>query len=307
MPEHRLSVKRANRLDKAISTLLPSISRSAAQRLIDAGLVRVNGALKDAAYFVSPGDVINVAEPEPVAATPQPEALPIDVIYEDADLVVVNKAAGWVVHPGAGNAAGTLVNAMLAHAPEIAAVGDETRPGIVHRLDKETSGVLMIAKTEAAYRMLQAQFKARQIQKTYLAVCIGTVLPLRGTINKPIARDPGNRQRMAVLAGGREAVTEFAVTEHIRIAGRPYSFVRLSPRTGRTHQLRVHMTSIGFPIVGDLLYGAKRDPFSVSIAPRHLLHASELRVALPATGEPQRFYAPMPDDMRAILDSASAV
>lgn len=301
MPEHRLSVKRANRLDKAVASLLPTLSRSAAQRLIDGGHILVNGARKDASFYVSQGDVIDVREPEPVDAAPQPESAPIDVLYEDADLVVVNKAAGWVVHPGAGNTAGTLVNAMLAYAPEIAGVGDEARPGIVHRLDKETSGVLMIAKTDAAFRALQAQFKAREIQKTYLALCAGEVQPLRGIINKPIARDPGHRQRMAIVAGGRDAITEFVVTEHIRIDGRPYSFVRLSPRTGRTHQLRVHMNSIGFPIVGDLLYGGKRDPLSQTIAPRHMLHASELRVTLPSTGESMRFYAPMPDDMRALL------
>ena len=301
MRQH-LVVRKANRLDKCIAALLPDASRSAAQRWIDAGAVRVNGVLRNTASdTVAPGDVIDIEAPDATPAAPQAEALPLAVLYEDADVVAIDKAAGMVVHPGAGNAAGTLVNAMLAHAPEVAEVGDETRPGIVHRLDKETSGVLLVAKTDAAYRALQEQFQRREIRKTYLAVCIGEVQPLRGVIDRPIARDPSNRQRMAVLSGGREAVTEFVATERITIDGRAYTLVRAHPHTGRTHQLRVHLASIGFPIVGDLLYGAGRDPLSKRIAPRHLLHASEIRFRLPATGAEMALYAPLPDDMRQVL------
>lgn len=299
---HRLVVRKANRLDKSIAVLLPDASRSAAQRWIESGAVRVNGGLRHTASdSVAPGDVIDIDAPDTAPSAPQAEALPLAVLYEDADVVAIDKAAGMVVHPGAGNAAGTLVNAMLAHAPEVADVGDEARPGIVHRLDKETSGVLLVAKTDAAYRALQEQFKRREIRKTYLAVCVGEVQPPRGVIDKPIARDPSNRQRMAVLSGGREAVTEFVATERIVIDGRTYTLVRAHPHTGRTHQLRVHLASIGFPIVGDLLYGAGRDPLSRRIAPRHLLHASEIRFRLPATGAEMALYAPLPDDMRAVL------
>lgn len=299
---HHLVVCKANRLDKSIAVLLPDASRSAAQRWIDSGAVRVNGLPRNSASdSVAPGDVIDIDVPDAAPAAPQAEALPLAVLYEDADVVAVDKPAGMVVHPGAGNAAGTLVNAMLAHAPEVAEVGDEARPGIVHRLDKETSGVLLVAKTDAAYRALQAQFKRREIRKTYLALCVGEVQPSRGLIDKPIARDPSNRQRMAVISGGREALTEFVAAERIVIERRPYTLVRAYPRTGRTHQLRVHLASIGFPIVGDLLYGAGRDPLSKRIAPRHLLHASEIRFHLPSTGAEMTLYAPLPDDMRAVL------
>jgi 23S rRNA pseudouridine1911/1915/1917 synthase len=298
MSSHCVVVKKSARLDKALPMLLPSLSRSAAQRLIEAGGVRVNGAPRDAADVVAPGDVLDVDVPEPTSAVPQAEALPITVLYEDDDVIAIDKPAGLVVHPGAGNAGGTLVNALLHHAPDIAEVGDEGRPGIVHRLDKETSGVMLAAKTPHAHRALQEQFRLRQIRKTYLALCIGDVQPGRGVIDKPIARDPSHRQRMAIVPGGREAVTEFVVTERLRIEGRPYSLVRAHPRTGRTHQIRVHLSSIGFPIVGDLLYGAGRDPLSKRIAPRHLLHASEIRFHLPSDGREMALYAPLPEDMR---------
>lgn len=300
MTQHRLTVRKVARLDKALPTLLPELSRSAAQRLIDAGHVRVNDVVRDASHAVAPGDVIDVEIPPAPSAVPQAEALPLTVLYEDDDVIAIDKPAGLVVHPGAGNSGGTLVNALLHHAPDVADVGDEGRPGIVHRLDKETSGVMLAAKTAAAHAALQEQFRLRQIRKTYLALCVGDVQPPRGVIDKPIARDPSHRQRMAIVPGGREAVTEFVVIERMRIDERPYSLVRAHPRTGRTHQIRVHLASIGFPIVGDLLYGAGRDPLSKRIAPRHLLHASEIRFRLPSTGDETALYAPLPDDMRAL-------
>jgi 23S rRNA pseudouridine1911/1915/1917 synthase len=300
MTQQRVIVRKAMRLDKALPVLVSELSRSAAQRLIDAGHVRVNGALRDAADGVAPGDVIDIEIPPAPSAVPQAEALPLTVLFEDDDVIAIDKPAGLVVHPGAGNAGGTLVNALLHHAPDVADVGDEQRPGIVHRLDKETSGVMLAAKTAAAHAALQEQFRLRQIRKTYLALCVGDVQPPRGVIDKPIARDPSHRQRMAIVPGGREAVTEFVVIERMQIEGRPYSLVRAHPRTGRTHQIRVHFASIGFPIVGDLLYGAGRDPFSKTIAPRHLLHASEIRFRLPSTGEETALYAPLPEDMRVL-------
>jgi 23S rRNA pseudouridine1911/1915/1917 synthase len=229
-----------------------------------------------------------------------------------------------VVHPGAGNESGTLANAILAHAPEIANVGDPLRPGIVHRLDKETSGIVLLARNAAAYSALQAQFKRRVVKKLYLALCVGDVQPPRGIINKPIGRDPLHRQRMAVIAGGRESVTQYAVGEVYRVKetkflpetwflnigsvelkkGSVYSFVRARPATGRTHQIRVHFASIGFPVVGDALYGATRhDALSRTLAPRHLLHASEVVFELPSSGKAIHLYAPLPEDMRRVIDA----
>jgi 23S rRNA pseudouridine1911/1915/1917 synthase len=296
-----LTVTRADRLDKTVAALFPELSRSAAQRLIDDARVTVNGEPRPARYLTAVGDVIAVDPPEPAPTQPQPEAIPLTILFEDEDLLAIDKPAGMVVHPGAGNNAGTVVNALLHLAPEAAETGDTDRPGIVHRLDKETSGVLLLARTARGLESLQTQFKQREIQKTYLAVCIGDVQPPRGVINKPVGRDPSNRQRMAVLTSGREAVTAFNVTESLKIDSRPYSVLRANPQTGRTHQIRVHLASIGFPIVGDLLYGANRDPLSKTIAPRHLLHAQELRFTRPATGEPVVVYAPLPEDFRALL------
>jgi 23S rRNA pseudouridine1911/1915/1917 synthase len=305
MAQHRVVVTRPDRLDKAIASLVSELSRSAAQKLIDSASVRVNGTLRPARFSVAVGDVIEIDAPEVAAdAAPQPEAIALDVLYQDDALLVLNKPAGLVVHPGAGNSAGTIVNALLAHDPDIADVGDAERPGIVHRLDKETSGVLVIARTPAALADLQLQFKQRAVQKTYLAVCIGDVQPERGVIDKAIARDPSHRQRMALVTGGRPAVTRFAVKERLRIENRPYSLLRTHPETGRTHQIRVHLAALGFPVVGDLLYGAKRDPLSVRVAPRHFLHASEIKLTPPGGVEPRTFHAPLPDDFRQLLDAA---
>jgi 23S rRNA pseudouridine1911/1915/1917 synthase len=303
MPRYCVTASRPDRLDKSIAALMPDLTRSAAQRLIDAGAVRVNGAPKPARFTVMAGDVIEIDAPDAAPSAPQAESIALDVIYQDDALLVLNKAAGVVVHPGAGNATGTIVNALLAYDPEIVDVGAAERPGIVHRLDKETSGVLVIARTAAALADLQTQFRQRAVRKTYLALCIGDVQPERGVIDRPIARDPSHRQRMAIVAGGRPAVTRFVVTERLRIEDRPYSLVRAHPETGRTHQIRVHLAALGFPVVGDLLYGAKRDPFSVRIAPRHLLHASEIKLVPPGALEQRAFHAPLPDDFRQVIES----
>lgn len=295
---------KADRLDRVVAAGVPALTRSAAQRLIERGHVRVNGAPQDAAFAVKRGDAVEVEAPDPAPAKPAAEAIPLDVLYEDSDVLAVNKPAGMVVHPGAGNVGGTLVSAALHHAPEIEGVGEDDRPGIVHRLDKETSGVVLMAKTAGALRALQAQFKARDIRKTYLALCVGDVQPPRGVIDRPITRDPFHRQRMAVAPGGREAVTEYAVSDTYAVDGgaRRYSLVRVHPLTGRTHQLRVHFASIGYPITGDALYGAtRRDPLSRRMAPRHWLHAHELRFRLPSTGQTLTLIAPLPGDLVAVL------
>jgi 23S rRNA pseudouridine1911/1915/1917 synthase len=327
----RFQAPRADRLDKIVAAGCADLTRSAAQKLISGGSVSVNGAPWGAGDLVRAGDWINVEVPEPVDDTLRPEAIGLDVLYEDADVLVINKPAGMVVHPGAGVRGGTVANAILSYAPETADAGDDPhRPGIVHRLDKETSGVLLIARTDAALRALQAQFQARTIQKTYLALCIGDVMPPAGLIDKPIGRDPGHRQRMAIVASGRSAQTEYAVTQRWRVPDsgalvtavldvleRPsladadrkakpipmaYGLLRARPRTGRTHQLRVHLASLGFPIVGDETYGAtRRDPLSKVLAPRQLLHASELSFCLPSTGAEYRAHAPLPADFLAVL------
>ena len=318
MPIHTLTAVKAGRLDKTLAALLTDMSRSAIQRLIEQGRVTVNGQARDAGYPVRPGDVMVVDIPAaaPVAVLPEPIAL--SILYEDEDVIAVDKPAGMVVHPGAGASTGTLANAILAHAPQVAGVGDSLRPGIVHRLDKETSGIVLLAKTQGAYVALQRQFKTRAIRKVYLALCVGDVQPPRGAINKPIGRDPVRRQRMAIVAGGRESVTRYAVTYLYTITqpravedyeglvlqkGARYSSVQVHPATGRTHQIRVHLSSIGFPVVGDAVYGAtRRDPLSRAIAPRHLLHASELSFELPASGRAIHLVAPMPADMRRVID-----
>ena len=305
-----LTVAQPGRLDKAIAALLPALSRSAAQRLIAQGRVRVDDVVRDADFRVQSGQTIVVNLPPPPAEEPQAEPLTLDILYEDESVIVINKPAGMVVHPAPGNPGGTVVNAVLAHAPEVATVGDAQRPGIVHRLDKETSGLLLIARREAAMRALQSQFRARTIKKTYLALCIGQVWPERGMIDKPIGRHPGKRTQMAILAGGREAMTQYVVTEVFAEPGGQgatcYSLVRAHPLTGRTHQLRVHLASIGYPIVGDALYGMRRDPLTRQLRPRHMLHASELTFVSPASGQEVKVHAPLPDDMRRVLDALSS-
>jgi len=302
--ERLFSVSKSQRLDKAVAAnVRPQLSRTAAQRLIELGEITVDGARQDSSYMLKPGEVVRVTLPPPEPKAPQPENIPLDILYEDSDVIAINKPAGMVVHPGVGNKRGTLVSAVLHLVPEMEGVGDEERPGVVHRLDKETSGVVLVAKTEAALRVLQLQFKSRTINKTYLAVCVGDVFPQRGVIDKPIARDPAHRQRMAVLPGGKESITEYMVSDVFKRVGEgAYSLVRAHPRTGRTHQLRVHFASIGFPIVGDGLYGAtKHDALSKRLAPRHLLHASELRFRLPSTDAEMRLTAPMPADFTSVL------
>ncbi len=331
MAVRRLQAPRADRLDKIVAAVCADLTRSAAQKLIAGGSIRVNGLSREAGDLVRPGDWIEVDVPDPVDDALRPEAIGLDVLYEDADVLVINKPAGMVVHPGAGVRGGTVANAILRYAPEAADAGDDPqRPGIVHRLDKETSGVLLIARNDAALQALQAQFQTRTIEKTYLALYVGDVMPPAGLIDKPIGRDPGHRQRMAVVASGRSAQTEYSVTQRWKVAdadgvaeavlgtmGRvsttgaerkakpmpmAYALVRARPRTGRTHQLRVHLASLGYPIVGDETYGAtRRDPLSKKLAPRQLLHASELRFALPSTGAEFRAHAPLPADFLAVL------
>ncbi len=289
------------RVDKFLAGQLPELSRSAAQRLIDEGQVTVNGEPVKASYKVRAGDrvvaLLRVEESHHLL----PEVIPLDIAYEDQALIVVNKAAGMVVHPAPGHPGGTLVNALLAHCPELA-VGGGDRPGIVHRLDRYTSGLILAAKSEKVRRALQRQFKDRQVHKAYLALVEGHLQPAYGRIEAPVGRDPHHRQRMAVLAGGREAITEYHVLEQFAhpigpVAGE-YSLVEAEPVTGRTHQIRVHLASIGHPVVGDAVYGRRKQRLPVS---RQFLHARRLEFKHPLTGERLDLEAPLPEDLAWVL------
>jgi 23S rRNA pseudouridine1911/1915/1917 synthase len=291
-----------SRLDRYVSDHLPDLSRAAVQRLIDDAQIRVDGVTRKASYRVQVGETIAVRVPPPDPSTslgtraPRAEAIPLDILYEDADLIVVNKPAGMVVHPSAGHAAGTLVNAVLAHCPNLS-VGGVERPGIVHRLDSDTSGIIIVAKNDAAMRNLQAQFKSRRVHKTYLALIEGHVKPPRGKIDAPIGRDPKHRQRMAVLTRGR---TRASVTVYHTLATlNDYTLVQAEPQTGRTHQIRVHLAFLGFPVVADAIYGRRKNSLGLT---RQFLHAWKIMFTLPRDGRAVSFTAPLPEDLRAILE-----
>ena len=284
----------AERLDRFVAARLPELSRTAVQRLIDDGRVLVNGAVSEAARKVRQPDVIVVRIPPPAPAAIEAEDIPLQIVYEDADLIVIDKPAGLVVHPAAGHARGTLVNAILAHAPDLRGIGGETRPGIVHRLDKDTSGLIVVAKHDAAHRELQRQFKARSVRKVYLALVEGRLEPAEGIVDAPIARDRIHRKRMAVSPDGRPSRTRYKVIKDWGL----YSLVEAYPETGRTHQIRVHFAWLGHPLAGDALYGRKKPSLPIG---RHFLHAARLTLRLPSTGEERTFESPLPEDLADVL------
>lgn len=289
------------RLDKFLADRLPDVSRSAVQRLLAEGQITVNSELVKASYKVQEGDVVIVHLPPREEAALVAEEIPLDLVYEDQHLLVVNKPAGMVVHPAPGHAGGTLVNALLAHAPELANT-DHERPGIVHRLDRDTSGLILVARSEKVRRALQRQFKERQVTKAYLALLDGHLQPAWGRIEAPIGRDPRHRQRMAVLPGGREAITEYHVLEQFAHTGGPaagkYSLVEVQPHTGRTHQIRVHFASIEHPVVADPVYGRGRCSLPLD---RQFLHAWRLSFRHPATRTNLQLEAPLPQDLEQVL------
>jgi 23S rRNA pseudouridine1911/1915/1917 synthase len=289
------------RLDRWLAERVPGLSRARLQALIEAGRVRVEGASRKASYRVRAGDQVEVEIPPPEPQELVPEALPLEIVYEDDAVLVVNKPAGMVVHPGAGQGRGTLAAAVLAHAPTTAGVGGPRRPGIVHRLDKGTSGLLVIAKTTGAYESLTSQLAARTVSRRYLAVVHGLLSRDEGVIDAPIGRHPTDRVRMAVRPRGRgkRAVTRYRVLERFRAAGCTYLDVRLE--TGRTHQIRVHLASQGHPVVGDETYrgrGAGRLDVEIEGV---ALHAAELAFTHPVTGERVTFAAPLPPRMERLL------
>ena len=283
------------RLDAFLASSLDGLTRSQATRLIESGEVAVNGRAVSKSYKLAGGEDIAVTlpEPEPVEAVPQD--IPLDVVYEDADVIVVNKPSGMVVHPAPGHPDGTLVNALLYHcAGTLSGVGGALRPGIVHRIDRDTSGLIIAAKNDAAHQYLSAQLADHTLARTYECIVVGALREDRGTVDAPIARHPSDRKRMAVVAGGREAVTHWEV-----IARYPgYTHVRCRLETGRTHQIRVHMAYIGHPILGDTVYGAKKEVPGLT---GQCLHAVGLRFLHPRTHEVVELSCPLPDEFTRML------
>jgi 23S rRNA pseudouridine1911/1915/1917 synthase len=285
------------RLDKVIAAELPALSRTQAQRLIEDGFVTLAGKVvtKVGQRLERPA-AIEVRIPPPAPAGNLPEAIPLDIVFENDDLLVINKPAGMVVHPAAGHVQGTLVNAVLGHAPDLEGVGDAQRPGIVHRLDKDTSGLIVVAKTDAAHRELQRQFKDREVEKNYLALLDGQPPTDTGRIEAAIGRDVRERKRMAVVPErqGRPAVTEYKVVEKFAA----HTLVEARLLTGRTHQLRLHFAYLKCPIVGDRVYGRRTPSLPLD---RQFLHAARLTLKLPGSGQARTFTAPLPDDLAKVL------
>jgi 23S rRNA pseudouridine1911/1915/1917 synthase len=294
------------RLDAWLARRLPALSRSRLRALIEDGHVRLDGQRPRPSTRLRPGQSVRVDVPAPAPAAPQPEDIPIVVVHEDAHLVVVNKPAGLVVHPGAGTSRGTLVNALLRHVHDLSGVGGVLRPGIVHRLDRGTSGLLVVAKDDETHRSLARQFAGRTVEKEYLALVLANPARESGEVAAPIGRDPVHRQRMSVRAPrGREARTSWRVEERFDGA----ALLRVRIHTGRTHQVRVHLAAIGHPVAGDAVYGGKRALPSRRGAAREAfasldrpaLHAARLSFTHPATGERLTFEAPLPPDIESVL------
>ena len=283
------------RLDAFLASSLDGLTRSQATRLIESGEVAVNGRAVSKSYKLAGGEdvAVTLPEPEPVEAVPQD--IPLDVVYEDADVIVVNKPSGMVVHPAPGHPDGTLVNALLYHcAGTLSGIGGALRPGIVHRIDRDTSGLIIAAKNDAAHQYLSAQLADHTLARTYECIVVGKLREDRGTVDAPIARHPADRKRMAVVADGREAVTHWEV-----IARYPgYTHVRCRLETGRTHQIRVHMAYIGHPILGDTVYGAKKEVPGLT---GQCLHAVGLRFLHPRTHEVVELSCPLPDEFTRML------
>lgn len=282
------------RLDTFIARRQPDLSRNRIRRLVDEGLVTVDGKQVKPSAKVSNGAVVTVTVPPPVEMELEPEEIPLNIIYQDENVIVVDKPAGLTVHPAPGHPRGTLVNALLAACPDLRGVGGTLRPGIVHRLDKDTSGLIVVAKNDRANRALQTQLKEREVKKKYVALVRGVPDPAEGMIDAPIGRNPKNRKKMAVVAGGRDSQTKYRVIEVL--AGGEYALIEAQPITGRTHQIRVHMAAIKHPIVGDSTYGKRSD-----LVDRQFLHASKLDFVMPVSQRRIEFESPLPADLKQAL------
>lgn len=287
------------RLDKYLTLRLPEFSRARIQGLIMDGFVEVDGMpAKKGGVKLEGGERLRVRIPPPQPAGLVPESIPLSVIFENDDLLVVNKPAGMVVHPAAGHDTGTLVHAVLGYDPDLEGIGGEERPGLVHRLDKDTSGLITIAKNERAHRWLVEQFKERRVEKTYLALVDGKPPTPLGRIEAPIGRDPRDRKKMAVvkLEKGRQAISEYKTLENFP----RHTLLEFHPHTGRTHQIRLHCAFLGCPIVADTTYGHRKPSLELN---RHFLHAWRLKITLPGEEKPRLFEAPLPDELMKVLET----
>lgn len=291
--------KTSGRLDKFLVLVMPDLTRSRLQTLIRDNLVKVNEAIiTKSGWLVNPGDAIEVILPEVIATGLIAEDIPLTIVFENENLAIVNKPAGMVVHPAAGHPSGTLVNAALAEFEDLEGIGGELRPGIVHRLDKETSGLIVLAKNDRTLTALQEQFKNRQVTKIYQALVEGKPPTPTGRIEAAIARDPSHRKKMAIVSPGkgRHAETEYRTLETFS----QHTLIEAHPITGRTHQIRLHMAFIKCPIVGDKVYGRVHPSIEIQ---RHFLHAARLTITLPGDSAPRTFEAALPDELMQILES----
>jgi 23S rRNA pseudouridine1911/1915/1917 synthase len=294
----RYSGEQPERLDKFLVASLPEFSRARLQGLIENGHVLINAVpAKKSGQSIENGAEIEVHVPAPVPSSLVGEDIPLDIIFENDDLIVVNKPAGMVVHPAAGHDSGTLVHAVLGYDPDLEGIGGEERPGLVHRLDKETSGLIVLAKNERAHRWLQDQFRLRKVEKTYIALVDGKPPTPTGRVEAAIGRDQSHRKKMAIVsaAKGREAVSEYKTLETFK----NHTLLEFHPQTGRTHQIRLHSLFLGCPIVGDSVYGKRK--FTVDID-RHFLHAFRLKITLPGETQPRTFEAALPEELTRVLE-----
>ena len=295
MKELIVDQENKERIDKYIAKCVPDLSRMMIQKLIEENQILVNRNPVKTSYTIQKGDSITITIPEAKETTLKPQDIPLDIVYEDDDILVVNKAKGMVVHPAAGNPEGTLVNAVMAHCKgNLSGIGGELRPGIVHRLDKDTSGLLIVAKNDKAHIQMSKQIQNREVKKIYIALVRGVIPENEATINMPIGRSMQDRKKMAVTKKGKEAITHFQVLERFD----KYTLLKVKIDTGRTHQIRVHMAEIGHPVVGDMLYSNGKNEFGVE---GQMLHATSLDFKHPITQKPLHLEAPLPQYFEEVL------
>lgn len=295
MKELIVDQENKERIDKYIAKCVPDLSRMMIQKLIEENQILVNRNPVKTSYAIQKGDSITITIPEAKETTLKPQDIPLDIVYEDDDILVVNKAKGMVVHPAAGNPEGTLVNAVMAHCKgNLSGIGGELRPGIVHRLDKDTSGLLIVAKNDKAHIQMSKQIQDREVKKIYIALVRGIISENEATINMPIGRSMQDRKKMAVTKKGKEAITHFQVLERFD----KYTLLKVKIDTGRTHQIRVHMAEIGHPVVGDMLYSNGKNEFGIE---GQMLHATSLDFKHPITQKPLHLEAPLPEYFEEVL------